>query len=196
MHDTELRGARRVLLAAGLFAALVVPFAVAAQDDEDDDLPPETVEAMLRSPGPAEAKAGSAINGWLFRRGNGVCRVYSFDDPLVIQANPADPSGTRLQFQVIDGGIPEAHGSKVAVTVLLREAPDEPFEEIKGVAEASRNGATPAYLLPVPLEELIARYPDGFQLVLLDKDGYQIVESDTQGSHAHFASLKACTRPG
>lgn len=183
MHDTELRGARRVLLAAGLFAALVVPFAVAAQDDEDDDLP-------------AEAKAGSAINGWLFRRGNGVCRVYSFDDPLVIQANPADPSGTRLQFQVIDGGIPEAHGSKVAVTVLLREAPDEPFEEIKGVAEASRNGATPAYLLPVPLEELIARYPDGFQLVLLDKDGYQIVESDTQGSHAHFASLKACTRPG
>ena len=189
MPYTDQRGARRAWLAAGLFAALALPFAAAAQSDDEDELSPAAVDALLRGPGPADASPGAPINGWFFERKNGTCRMYSFNDPLVLEANA---TGAQLQFRIIDGEIPEAHGSTVPVTVLLRDMPDDPYEELQGNAIASRTGAVAAYLFPVRLDEIIDRYPYGFELSVVGTDGYEIIASDTQGSQEHLAALKAC----
>ena len=94
---------RHLFLTTTLLAALL-PLACFAQDDEK-------IEAMrqmlMNAEGLPQATLGEEDNGWFFERKDGVCSMYSFNDPLVIRADPSNPLGTQLQFRMIDAWCPK-----------------------------------------------------------------------------------------
>jgi hypothetical protein len=183
---------RHPLLSAALFAALALPLAAFAQeaDDEDAELDP-LVQMMMSGEGLPQADI-EQDNGWFFERKDGLCRMYSFNDPLVIQADPSNPLGTQFQFGMIDREVPEAHGAQVPMVIAMRGKADEEFQGFDATLIASRDPKNYGYLMAVPLGELVTRYPNGFQLVLLDKDQQRIMQADTLGSARHLAALQAC----
>ena len=187
---------RHPLLTTTLLAALLVPLACFAQDeDEDEDLDP-MVQMMMSGEGIPQANLGEEDNGWYFEKKNGVCSMYSFNDPLVIQADPSNPLGTQLQFRMIDALVPEENGAQVSMILAMRGNADDQFQGGETTLVASRDSKTYGYLMVVPLDQLVTRYPNGFQAVLLDKDQKRIMQSDTLGSSKHLASLKACSKGG
>lgn len=179
-------------------ALLCLPATAAlAQSDEEEGMTIEDWEDMLSDPdGLPQADLGTQDNGWFLQRENGVCRMYSFNDALVIQADASDPLRTRFQFGMIDREIPEAHGTQVQMTVAMRASDDAQFEGFDAVVVASHDMKNYGYLMPVPLGDLVTRYPNGFQLMLVDKNQKPVLKSDTRGSAKHLAELKACARKG
>jgi hypothetical protein len=188
---------RHALLTTILLAALLAPLACfAAADDDDDEEMDAMVQMMQNAEGIPQANLGEEDNGWYFERKDGVCSMYSFNDPLVIQADPSNPLGTQLQFRMIDSLVPEENGAQVPMILAMRDSADDEFQGGEATLVASRESKTYGYLMVVPLDQLVARYPDGFQAVLLDKDQKRIMQSDTLGSRKHLASLQACSKGG
>jgi len=186
---------RHPLLTVALLAALALPLATFAQDVDDEDAELDAMaEMMMSGEGIAQAELGEQDNGWFFERKDGVCSMYSFNDPLVIQADPSNPLGTQLQFRMIDSEVPEAHGAQVPMIIAMRGKADEEFQGFDATLMASRDSKSYGYLMTVPLGELVTRYPNGFQLVLMDKDQKRIMQSDTLGSTKHLAALQACSK--
>jgi hypothetical protein len=148
------------------------------------------LQMMKNAEGLPQADMGEEDNGWFFERKDGVCRMYSFNDPLVIQADPSNPLGTQFEFLMIDSVVPEAQGTQVPMVIAIRGKDGEEFGTFNAVVMASRS----SYVMPVPLGELVTHYPNGFQLVLLDKDQKRIMQSDTLGSAKHLAALQACSK--
>lgn len=183
---------RHPFLTASLIAALLLPLACFAQDDEDDEDMDAMAAMMLSGEGLPEMDMGTQDNGWFFKRENGLCRMYSFNDPLVIQADPSDPLGTRFQFGMIDREIPQAHGTQVQMILALRGNGEAKFEGHDAVVVASHDMKNYGYLMAVPLGGLVAQYPNGFELVLMDKNEKPILKSDTRGTTKHLAELAAC----
>jgi hypothetical protein len=72
--------------------------------------------------------------------------------------------------------------------IAMRGKDGEEFGTFNAVVMASSN----SYVMPVPLGGLVKHYPDGFQLILMDKDQKRIMQSDTLGSAKHLAALAAC----
>lgn len=184
---------RHSFLASTLLAALLVPVAGFAQDDEKMDA---MLQMMQSAEGLPQAELGEEDNGWYFERKDGVCRMYSFNDPLVIQADPSNPLGTQLQFRMIDALVPEENGAQVPMILAMRGNADDQFQGGEATLVASRDSGTYGYLMAVPLDLLVTRYPNGFQALLLDKDEKRIMQSDTLGSRKHLASLQACGKGG
>jgi hypothetical protein len=179
---------RLPLVTAAAILLLASPFAAVADDDEEDDA---MFDAMMAEQGPPEVDLGESGNGWRFIREGGVCRMYSFNDPLVLQVDPANPLNTLMRFQLVDRDISEPDGARVQLLVALRGKPSGEFAVHPSTLTVSR--ATPAsYLLPVSIQQMVATYPDGFQLVLATPDRKTIIESDTLGSGRHLAALAQC----
>ncbi|WP_457096686.1 hypothetical protein [Lysobacter sp. P5_B9] len=182
---------RHPILTAMLLAALALPLAAFAQEADAEDAKVDSmVEMMKNAEGLPQANLGEKDNGWFFVRKDGVCRMFSFNDPLTIQADPSDPLGTQFQFLMIDSVIPEAQGAQIPMVIAIRGKDGDEFNFFNAVVIASRN----SYVMPVPLGELVTHYPNGFQLVLLDKDQKRIMQSDTLGSAKHLAALAACSK--
>ena len=78
--------------------------------------------------------------------------------------------------------------------LAMRGNADDEFQGGDAMLVASRDSKTYGYLMVVPLDILVTRYPNGFQAVLLDKDQKRIMQSDTLGSRKHLASLQACSK--
>jgi len=180
---------RHPILAATLLAAFALPLAAFAQEADAEAAKIDSMVQMLMDPeGLPQADLSKDDSGWFFERKDGVCRMFSFNDPLVIQADPSNPLGTQLQFLMIDSAVPEPQGTQVPMIIAIRGKDGEEFGTFKAEVLASSN----SYVMPVPLGELVKRYPNGFQLVLLDKDEKRIMQSDTLGSAKHLAALAAC----
>ena len=113
---------RHALLTTTLLAALLVPLACFAAADDDDDEEMDAMVQMMQNPeGIPQANLGEEDNGWYFARKDGVCSMYSFNDPLVIQADPSNPLGTQLQFRMIDSLVPEENGAQVPMILAMRD---------------------------------------------------------------------------
>lgn len=193
MHYHHPRGLRRVLLSASLFAALAMPFAVAAQDADDDEYDAALMDLIMSDKPLPEADLGEQDNGWFLERKDGACRMYSFNDRLAIESGSR---GALFHFQFFDGNPGESPGTQVPMIVLLRDKPEAGFKAFDAVVEVAPEGGIPGYLMPVPLAELNRLYPDGFQLVLLDKEQKRVMQSDTLGSRKHLATLAGCLGAG
>lgn len=131
-------------------------------------------------------------NGWIFSREKGVCRMFSFNDKLMLQADPSNPANSSLRFQMIDGDIPEPDGAQVKVMLVLRDKADAQFGGYEATALVSK-APMPTYVIALSMKELAAKYPNGFQMMLMDATGSnKIMQSDTLGSGKHLAALAKC----
>lgn len=184
---------RHLLVAAVLLASLSLPFAAIAGDEEDDT----EVDALidyLSEEGPPQADFGQQdSNGWFLKKKDGVCTMSSFNDSLALQVDPANPANTLLKFQMFDGEMPEADGAQVPVLLGLRDKAEGDYAVHGVYVTVSKSSMLPTYLLPTPMEKLIADYPNGFQLMLKDQTAQTtIMQSSTLGSGKHLAALVAC----
>lgn len=184
------------LIALLALAALCLPSAAALAQNEQKDNVAALQNAFAKGEGIHQADLGTEDNDWFLTRENGVCRMYSFNDPLVIQADASDPLGTQFRFGMIDRKIPEAHGTQVEMIVALRGSDDAQFKGFQVGVVASHDIKNYGYLMPVPLDELVTHYPNGFELVLMDKNQKQILKSSTRGTGKHLAELAQCARKG
>ncbi|WP_133499107.1 hypothetical protein [Cognatilysobacter terrigena] len=184
---------RDPLIMTALAVALVLPAVSFAQ--EDDDERGAMIEMMTSSDGLPQANMGEEDNGWLLSQDKGVCRMYSFNDPLALQVDPAHPETTGMHFQVIDGTIPGAAGTQIPVVLAMRDKEDAQFGGYQGVAVVAK-GMVPAYVVPMPIKDLVEKFPNGFQVMLMDAKGEKkIMQSDTVGSRKHMATLGKCATP-
>lgn len=176
---------RSPLIIVALLASLALPFAAAAQDAD-------ALRDMLSSDDSPRADMGEMDNGWLLSRNAGVCSMYSFNDPLVLQVDPAHPENTGMRFQVIDGKIPEKDGTPLPVMLVLRESEAAQFGGYPATAVVSQ-ATVGAYVLQISMKELVEKFPNGFQAMLMDETGAKkLVQSDTLGSRKHLAALAKC----
>lgn len=185
---------RHPLITLALLAALALPFAAAAQEaDEDED--PQTAalrEMLMSEEGIPQADIGDEVNGWFFSREKGLCRMFSFNDPLVVQVDPNNPLNTGLRFQMIDGSIPEKDGTQLQMAVAVRGSTDVELRAFAATATVSQ-GMPATYVIPVPIKDLVGKFPNGFQMVLGDATGEKrIMQTDTLGTGKHLAALVKC----
>lgn len=182
---------RHPLVITALLASLSLSFPAVADDEEDDE--DAMLEYLMSEDGLPQADFGQRdSNGWFLKQENGVCTMSSFNDSLALQVDPANPDNTLLKFQLFDGEMPEADGTQVPVTLGLRDKPEGDYT-VHSVMVTVSKSSLPTYLLPTPLAQLVADYPNGFQLMLKDKTAENLItRSDTLGSGTHLAALVAC----
>jgi hypothetical protein len=93
---------------------------------------------------------------------------------------------------------PESHSDSCscfqtdAGTGGVRDKPEGDYAVYNVTLTVSKS-TLPSYLLAVPLAELVAQHPNGFQLMLKDPSAQTtLMTSDTLGSGKHLAALVAC----
>lgn len=101
-------------------------FSHAATAQEEDGEQDELAELIV-NPLP-ESDLGEEDNGWLLTREDGTCRMYSFNDPLVLEANAADPSTSAMRFQMFDEAISEPDRATLPLVLSMRAAADAPAD--------------------------------------------------------------------
>ena len=182
---------RHLLLATALLASLIVPLHARAQDEEQDTDMAAMVDYL--SEGIPQADFGKPDeHGWFLKQENGVCTMSSFNDALALQFDPANALTTMLIFQVFDGDIAEAEGTRIPVLLGVRDTDGSEYA-VFDASVAVSHSPLPAYLMPAPLADMVRRYPNGFQLLLKDKATQATLgASDTIGSGPHLAGLVAC----
>lgn len=186
---------RPLLVTAALLALLSLSFAATADDDEDDADLEAMTEFLMSEEGLPQADFGqSDANGWFLKQKDGVCTLSSFNDPLELQVDPANPLNTMLKFQMFDGEMPEAHGTQVPALLGVRDKPEGDYTVLDVTLTVSKS-TPPSYLLTAPLAGLVAKHPNGFQLMLKDASAKKtLMKSDTLGSGQHLAALVACAK--
>jgi hypothetical protein len=187
---------RHLLVTAALLASLSWSFAATADEDDEDDADLDAMtEYLMSEKGLPQADFGqSDANGWFLKQKDGVCTMSSFNDSLQLQVDPVNPLNTMLKFQMFDGEMPEAHGAQVPALLGVRDKPDGDYAVYNVTLTVSKS-TLPSYLLAVPLAELVAQHPNGFQLMLKDPSAQTtLMQSDTLGSGKHLAALVACAK--
>jgi hypothetical protein len=170
-------------------AALCLPAAHAFAQDEEVDA--STLEAM--SAALPEVNLGQQDNGWFLSRENGVCRMYSFNDVVSIQVDPANADNTRLEINMIDHTLAGDDGATVELPLGFRSSADGSYKVFPVPARVSREAGSYGYLIALPIQDLINKFPDGFQMVLLDADNNEVLSSSTLGTGKHLAALNECS---
>ena len=196
----SLRAAMRHHRYAALIAAVLLALSsqmAYAQSEDDDDEASGLMQMLMSDEGLPQADLGQQDeHGWFLKREGSVCTMRSFNDSVALQVDPANPRNTVLKFQLFDSEMPEAEGTQVPLVVGVRGQPEGKYAVYNVTATVSKS-PLPAYVVPAPLAELVANYPNGFELLLGDETGEnKIMASDTIGSGRQLAALVACGKEG
>lgn len=184
---------RLVLITAALLAALALPAHARAQDDDEDDTDVAAMIDMLSSDEGIPQANVEESNGWFLSREKGTCRMYSFNDSLAITVDANRQSYLEILF--IDGGLEGNNGD--VVELLLAFQGDGSTEVSGGKFQAMirrTNTDVPAYLIPVPLAEVLKTFPNGFQIALLDENEQPVKRADARGTGKHLSALGECQK--
>ncbi|AXK72810.1 hypothetical protein DWG18_11325 [Lysobacter sp. TY2-98] len=160
---------------------------------QDDTQAAAAMMEMLQDPdGLPQADIEKDNNNWLLSHEKGLCRMLSFNDPLMLQVDPAHPEQSAMHFRVIDGTIPEKEGTTIPVILAMRDKADAEFGGYQGVALVTKD-TVPAYVVQVPMKDLAEKFPNGFQVMLMDSTGEKkIMQSDTLGTRKYMTALAKC----
>lgn len=182
---------RLVLITAALLAALALPAQAWADDDEDDANAAAMMDMLSSDEGIPQANIEES-NGWMLSREKGGCRMFSFNDSLAISVDANKQSYLEILFY--DGGLEGNNGDQVELLLAFLGDGSTQVGGGKFPAMIRTDAGVPAYVIPLPIADVVKAFPNGFQMALLDANQQPVKQSDARGTGKHLAALAQCAK--